>query len=284
MSAGADLPWTAAEALPDVDWPGFVRRLAGCTDRLAERQSAVTGRPDAVADLERAVEADLVALVLDVFGDVDVLAEEHFNAFDTLAHRAGAPDAAALSFALDPLDGSRSYTSGSSTYGVSLAGCRDGVPVFGLVYQPHRRLLYAAAAGAGAYAGAVRLTVPETAPRQAAVRSGTADVPQIARAVAALRERGYALENMECTSLKFCWVAEGRRAGLVKRLVERDGVLCTWGTAAGQLIAAEAGVRCVSLAGGPWRWAAGPVACGDRRFLADLPDGSAPDESVREQR
>jgi fructose-1,6-bisphosphatase/inositol monophosphatase family enzyme len=59
-------------------------------------------------------------------------------------------------------------------------------------------------------------------------------------------------------------------AGLVKQLVERDGVLRIWGMAAGQLIASEAGLDCVNLDRMPWRWAAGTVAAGDRQFLSDL--------------
>lgn len=271
MHGNPDVPWAGPLTAGRFSDPAtFAAELTALADRLPDAQPWARAAPGRVTGLEQQLERELTALILQHCGPVTVLAEEHFNAFGGYASRV--PDAPGrISFVVDPLDGSKSYLAGSTTYAVTVAGCVDGVPVFGFVYQPSSGTLYSAALNMGAYAGGRRLTAPHTeAPRQAAVRSGISDDPAVMGAVRNLRRLSYRLERMECTSLKFCWVAEGMRAGLVKRLVERNGVLCTWGTAAGQLIASEAGIGCAGLDRAPWRWAAGAVAAGDPRFLADL--------------
>lgn len=274
MSANQEIPWVieipwlnpqAARGLGSLT--AFATQVADLADGLPQAQPSVQSDPMVVAGIEQKLERELTTLILSHFGPVRVLGEEHFNAFGTYAHMVPGR----FSFAVDPLDGSKSYMAGSTTYAVSVAGCVDGVPVFGFVYQPSTGTMYSAACNAGAYAGGRRIIAPQDgAPRRAAVRSGIAGFSPVRTAVENLRRKAYQLERMECTSLKFCWLAQGLRAGLVKRIVDRDGVLCIWGTAAGQLIASEAGIGCASLDRGPWRWAAGAVAAGDPRFLTDL--------------
>jgi 3'(2'), 5'-bisphosphate nucleotidase len=266
MSIGGLAPWMADDALLDrSDWQALIAALAAATEPLVAAQSPGIAESQ-VVELEQALEDRLIQLVRDCFGPVPVLAEETF-------HRTGArlDGAGEMMIVLDPLDGSRSYAAGTDTYAVSIAGCRFGEPEFGLVFQPAGARLYSARTGGGAWVGETPLVHGRTAPpRRAAVRSGIVSDPATAAAVDQLRGLGYQLERMECTSLKFCWLAEGRRAGLIKQLVERRGELCTWGTAAGHLVATEAGVPSRRLDGGPWRWSAGTVLAGDDRFLADL--------------
>jgi fructose-1,6-bisphosphatase/inositol monophosphatase family enzyme len=251
------------------DWPAFLAAVLEAGDRAGRTQRRAVADPAAAVAAERALEAELVELIDGCFDSPAILAEEHFNSFGEYV-RAPLPGGGPV-FTVDPLDGTKSFVAGSPLYAVSIAVWSAGEPVYGLVYQPGPGRLYTAALGGGALVEGAALSRPAApAPRQAAVRSGTGEDPSVRRAVAALTELGYGLESMECTALKFCLVAEGRRAGLIKVLKESAGVLCTWGTAAGQLIAAEAGVECLSLPDGPWRWAPGPVAAGDASFNAAL--------------
>ncbi|MEJ1991114.1 MAG: 3'(2'),5'-bisphosphate nucleotidase CysQ [Maritimibacter sp.] len=53
-------------------------------------------------------------------------------------------------FVIDPLDGTRAFVQGDSTWAHSLAVVENGVPVAGVVYLPMHDKLYAAAKGMGA--------------------------------------------------------------------------------------------------------------------------------------
>ncbi|MGW7824483.1 inositol monophosphatase family protein [Streptomyces puniciscabiei] len=251
-----------------LDRERFVSALVTLADRLPGRQPWVRADPARVAGVEQELEREIVALILDHFGPVTVLAEEHFTAFGAYAHTGPG----AFWFALDPLDGSKSYASGQNLYAVSVAGCVGDRPVFGFVYQPHSGVLYSAARDAGAYADGRRLSggAPELAPRRVSVGNGVVVDPRANPAVENLLRRSYELEHMACTSLRFCQVAEGGRAGLVKQVGASGGVLRVWGMAAGALIAAEAGARCVKPDGTPWLWTTGTVLVGDDRFLNDI--------------
>lgn len=256
-----------------VDPAAFVTALAALADRLPKAQAWVRADPGRVVGLEQELERELVALILGHFGPVSVLAEEHFSTFGQYAHLApdtrDAPDNR-LWFAVDPLDGSKSYAAGRETYAVSVAGCVGDRPVFGFVYQPSSGTLYSAAEGVGGYANDLRLGGADAASRRVAVGNGVVTDPVANLVAEKLLRESYDLEHMACTSLKFCRVADGQLAGLVKQVAASAGVLRVWGMAAGQLIAAEAGIPCVGLDRRPWRWAAGTVMAGDRRFRTDI--------------
>jgi myo-inositol-1(or 4)-monophosphatase len=261
-------PARIAQGLADL--APLAAALIGLADRLPGKQSWAAGAPGRVAQLERELEGELVALLVGHFGPVTVLAEEHYSSFGRYAYTA--PDGAdGLWFAVDPLDGSKSYAAGKRTYAVSVAGCLGERAMFGIVYQPSSGRLYTATRDAGAYLNGRRLGAPlDPVPRWVALGNGVVTDPVANTVVQRLRRKSYRFEHMACTSLKFCWLADGALAGLVKQLVERDGVLRIWGMAAGQLIASEAGFDCVNLDQRPWRWGPGTVAAGDRQFLADL--------------
>lgn len=45
-------------------------------------------------------------------------------------------------FIVDPLDGTKEFINGSPQYGVNIALCRKGSPVFGVIYLPEDKALY----------------------------------------------------------------------------------------------------------------------------------------------
>jgi histidinol-phosphatase len=58
---------------------------------------------------------------------------------------------ASLRFVLDPIDGTRAFMRGLTTWSVLLALLEDGVPVIGLAYMPAESELFLAVRGQGAY-------------------------------------------------------------------------------------------------------------------------------------
>ncbi|WP_179022918.1 inositol monophosphatase family protein [Streptomyces sp. IMTB 2501] len=227
----------------------------------------MSAEPSRVAEVERRLESEIVALILRHFGPVTVLAEEHYALHGDYAHKASGD----LWFAVDPLDGSKSYKAGRDTYAVSVAACRGTEPVFGVVYRPSSGALYVAEKGGGASVSGRPLTAPIEAERRLiAVGNGAVLSPQSNFALENLLLLSYELEHMACTSLKLCFLAEGTRAGFIKLLGSAGGLPRVWGLAAGQLISTEAGVKPARLDGGSWHWGAGAIAVGDQRFHEEL--------------
>jgi myo-inositol-1(or 4)-monophosphatase len=254
-----DLP-----SLPSIEWPMLLARLSHWGELLVDRQPALMGDGAALTAFEFELENDLIDLLRSQFGDVSVLAEETFH---RTGQAVGTPGP--LRLVLDPVDGSRSYADGSGIYAITLAAFLDDRPLFGIVHHPVDQITYAAARGRGAYRGTQRLKPSHTAPRRVAIRQRGMTAP-VADAAELLSARGYVIEGMACTSLKLCWIADGRIAGVVKPVTERNGILSTWGLTAGQLVAEETGYLVTALDGSPWRWQPGEVAIGDAGFRSAL--------------
>ncbi len=138
-------------------------------------------------------------------------------------------------FIVDPIDGTRSFIKGSTTFAHSLAIAKDGIVVSAVVYLPLRDLMYVARAGHGAFlndrpidhSARKSLTGAEIlAPKpqwDAALWPG--GVPDI--------QPGF----RSSLAYRMCLVAEGRFDGM---LTLRDA--WEWDIAAGDLICREAGV------------------------------------------
>jgi myo-inositol-1(or 4)-monophosphatase len=230
-----DLP-----SLPSIEWPMLLARLSHWGELLVDRQPALMGDGAALTAFEFELENDLIDLLRSQFGDVSVLAEETFH---RTGQAVGTPGP--LRLVLDPVDGSRSYADGSGIYAITLAAFLDDRPLFGIVHHPVDQITYAAARGRGAYRGTQRLKPSHTAPRRVAIRQRGMTAP-------------------------VCWIADGRIAGVVKPVTERNGILSTWGLTAGQLVAEETGYLVTALDGSPWRWQPGEVAIGDAGFRSAL--------------
>lgn len=267
-------PWL--ETLPDQLTPsavgGFVERFRPLSEGLLDHQQDIVGDPGALPALEWELEQRLLSLIRECFGPVRVLAEEYFA-----RHRCEVPGTGRLRFVLDPLDGSASYARSSPCFATSLAIVLDGRPVVALVYEPVSGRLYSAVAGHGCYVNDEPLPHDVAdASRTAVIKTQwVARVPEMADRVRRLVERGYRLERMESTSLKLCWVAEGRRAGLIKWLSQAGDVVLEWGTTAGVLICTEAGMAPRRLDGTWWAGHGGGLVIGDDGYVRDIGLGAA---------
>src|SRR5438132_4584869 len=78
------------------------------------------------------------------------------------SHSRPAPDAPPT-WVVDPLDGTTNYVHDCPMYCVSIGLQVKGEMVVGVVYEPNRREMFAAAAGLGAWLGAHRLRTSKTA-------------------------------------------------------------------------------------------------------------------------
>ena len=136
---------------------------------------------------------------------------------------------------VDPLDGTREFLAGLPDYTVNIALIDHGVPVLGVVYAPARAVTYYASRGGGAWrrqgdepavrliarppaAGAPLRLVESRAHRSADLDAFAEGLPVVERVAVG-------------SSLKFCWIAEGR-ADLYPRFTP----IMEWDVAAGDCV------------------------------------------------
>ncbi len=143
---------------------------------------------------------------------------------------------------VDPLDGTKEFIQRNGEFTVNIALIEGGVPVLGVIYAPALDLLYYAGQGLGSWkregAGApVRIVsrppLPQHALRVAESRSHPSKELEAYLATIPVAERVPA-----GSSLKFCWVAEGK-ADIYPRL----GPTMEWDVAAGDCIFRNSGER-----------------------------------------
>lgn len=153
---------------------------------------------------------------------------------------------------VDPLDGTTSYVHGFPCYSVSVALLRDGEPVVGAVFNAAAGEMNAAARGCGATRDGRPIAVSRAATIEDALlitgfpydRGETLD-RQLA-VFSALIRRVQGMRRDGSAAIDCCHVAAGRADGFW------EFALKPWDTAAGALIAMEAGATVTDFAGRPW--------------------------------
>ncbi|MBK1650055.1 inositol monophosphatase family protein [Rhabdochromatium marinum] len=141
-------------------------------------------------------------------------------------------------WALDPLDGTGNYASGFPFFAVSLALWRAGQVELGVIYDPVRDECFSARCGQGAWLNGAPLR-GQSGCEQLADAMALIDFKRIPpqRVPALLRKGAFRSQrNLGSVALDWCWLAAGRAQ------VYLHGGQRLWDYAAGQLIAAEAGV------------------------------------------
>ena len=182
-----------------------------------------------VTDADRASHRLIVAALGSLDPRIPIISEE--SGVPPASERAGWRQF----WLVDPLDGTREFVDGLPDYTVNIALIDEGVPVAGVVYAPARDVLYFAARGLGAWrqdgdADPVRIYsrppaagVPLRVVESRAHRSADLDRFAGARPVSERIRVG--------SSLKFCWLAEGR-ADVYPRFTP----IMEWDVAAGDCV------------------------------------------------
>ncbi len=198
---------------------------------------------------------------IDVVTDIDLASEqvilaglrEHFPGHRVIAEEAG-DDASesAYCWLIDPLDGTTNYAHGYPMFCVSMALLVDTVPTLGVVYDPLRDECFVGERGKGATLNEqpIRVSTINTL-SEALVSTGfpysrrvdpdnnLAEMARVTLEVMGIRRAGSA-------ALDLCYVAAGRTEG------HWELGLKPWDTAAGALIAQEAGGRLSTWQGEAW--------------------------------
>ncbi|GLW89850.1 inositol monophosphatase family protein [Actinokineospora globicatena] len=199
------------------------------------------GDRDRVTDLDIAVERAVRAYLHEQTPDIGFLGEEE-----------GSTDVGRDMWILDPIDGTANLVHDVPLYAVSLALAVDERPVVAVIDLPALRMHYTATAGSGAYStqgrmnasGATSLAGSFVSLGDYAVGAEGTKRDQLA-ITAALADRVERVRMFGSAAIDLAWVAEGRTDATVF-LSNKP-----WDTAAGVLIAAEAGALVTDVAGQP---------------------------------
>lgn len=202
------------------------------------------GDRDFVTDLDIAVEQEVRAFLERETPKIDFLGEENGGQAHT--------DAGSHVWILDPIDGTSNFAHGVPLCAVSLGLVRDGEPIVAAMVAPLLELRYHAVQGAGAFGNNKRLKVSSvTDLAKAIVSIGDYAVGDNAskknkkrlRLTTLLAERVERIRMFGTAALDLAWVAEGRTDAMMM-LANKP-----WDTAAGVLIAREAGAVVVDSRG-----------------------------------
>jgi 3'(2'), 5'-bisphosphate nucleotidase len=154
---------------------------------------------------------------------------------------------------VDPLDGTREFTSGGDDFAVNIGLVRDGRPVLGVVGVPATGEIYGGIVGAGAWRQKDRVRSPihaRTPPQDGLTIVASRHHGDQGQLDAFLGGRKVTEVVNFGSSLKFCRVAEGRAD-----LYPRFGRTMEWDTCAPQAVLEAAGGSVLTLDGWPLGYA-----------------------------
>ena len=202
------------------------------------------GRIDLVTEYDRRSEDLLLRRLRERFPDHAVLAEE------SGVHEAGP---STMRWLVDPLDGTTNFAHNYPFFAVSIAAEAAGELVAGVVFDPVRDELFAAAVGAGATLNGAPIRVSDIGRLEDALL--VTGFPYSVReqpepTLGFFRDfllRAQGVRRDGSAALNLCYLASGRFDGFW------EGHLSPWDMAAGVLIVREAGGAVTDYAGGTFR-------------------------------
>ncbi len=231
-------PAFLATAIETVVRAGNIQIAKFGTGVRVEKKGAI----DLVTDVDLEIERMFRALVAERFPSHDVMAEEHGLASTGSRHR----------WVFDPLDGTTNYAHGVPIFCAALALEIDGDAVLGAVYDPNRRELFTAEAGAGAWLNgqplktSLNATVLESIIVTGFPYHVQQDPDELLRVFGQVIRRARAVRRLGSAAIDMCWVAAGRMEGFW------EASLKPWDTRAAALIVQEAGGRVTGTDGRTW--------------------------------
>lgn len=202
----------------------------------------IKGFRDLVTDADTASESFIKELIQARFPDHAILSEEAGG------HAIGR----GYTWVVDPLDGTTNFAHHHPVFAVSIGLVEDGTPLFGVIHDPLRDHTFVAQKGCGARLNDVPLRVSRTAVTDNAMIGMDWGHANEARE----RILGY-LHNVisHCGSLRTLGSAALALAHVAAGWMDAyfQTGLKPWDVAAGVLLVQEAGGRCTTLQGEPYR-------------------------------
>lgn len=210
-----------------------------------EKQVEFKGRANLVTIADKESEALVIRGIQQRYPDHAILAEESGI---TEASKPGSK----VRWVIDPLDGTTNYAHQYPFYCVSIAVEEDGVVTCGAVYDPCRDEMFSGARGQGAFMNGAPIHVSDVGQlSHALLLTGFPYDFREKIDVSLAHFRGFLMESQAVrrggsAALDICHMAAGRCDGFWELKLQ------PWDTAAGGVIAEEAGALITDFAGGPF--------------------------------
>ncbi|MDY6987292.1 MAG: inositol monophosphatase family protein [Thermodesulfobacteriota bacterium] len=200
------------------------------------------GTIDLVTEADLASEKAIVHLIRTAFPEHAVLAEE-----SGLTHGTDSGQ-----WIIDPLDGTTNYAHGLPAFTVSIAFALEGELIFGSVLNPATEELFCGMRGLGATLNGrpIRVSSTKTLGDSLLVTGFPYDLKPVIQPMMQRFERclmaAQGVRRLGSAALDLCYVACGRFEGFWEQN------LAPWDTAAGVVIAKEAGASISDFSNGPY--------------------------------
>jgi myo-inositol-1(or 4)-monophosphatase len=224
---------------------------------------------DYVTEVDRAAEAEIIAVIREAYPNHAILAEES-GALD------GAAGDSEYQWIIDPLDGTTNFIHGFPQYAVSIGFAHKRVMTHAVVFDPNRNELFTASKGGGAYLNDSRIRVSKRVRLEESL-IGTGFpyrmFDHIDAYIAIFRELSQKTAGMRrpgAASLDLAYVACARLDGFWEL------GLSPWDIAAGSLLITEAGGLIGDLSGESDYMNTGNVIGGTPKVFAQLLQAVAP--------
>ena len=208
----------------------------------AKRTITVKGYRDLVTDVDTAAETLILDCIRSRFPDHAIISEE----------AGGNANRNDYTWLVDPLDGTTNYAHRHPVFAVSIALLEEGEPIIGVIYDPLRDHTFVAQRGEGVKLNGGLLQVSGVAGIGEALVGldwGHSDEvrKRVLTCVNALLPRCGTIRVLGSAALALAYVA----AGWLDAYFHLE--LKPWDSAAGTLLVIEAGGRCSTLEGKPYR-------------------------------
>ncbi len=234
-------------------------------NRLESLTVTSKGRNDFVTEVDRAAEAEIIAVI-----------RRHYPQHAFLAEESGSSGEHETVWIIDPLDGTTNFLHGFPVFAVSIACQMKGRLEHAVIYDPMRGELFTASRGAGAHLENHRMRVSKARGIDGSLiatgfpyRANTRYLDSYMAMLRAVTEQAAGVRRPGSAALDLAYVAAGRVDGFW------EIGLAPWDTAAGTLLIQEAGGRIGTLTGGEYQQG-GHIVAGTPRVYTALLELLAP--------
>lgn len=197
------------------------------------------GAIDLVTEADTECEAAVIRTIRSVYPDHGILAEESGRN----------PGKSPCQWIIDPLDGTTNFSHGLPIFSVSIALAYQNQVVLGIVFNPASGELFSATSGQGAFLNAqpIRVSTTPAVSESLLVTGFPYDlktmIDPLMRRFSTCLQACQGVRRLGSAALDLCYVASGRFDGFWEQNLK------PWDTAAGMLIAREAGARITDFSG-----------------------------------
>ena len=234
-------------------------------NRLESLTITSKGRNDFVTEVDRAAEAEIIAII-----------RKHYPNHAFLAEESGRSGDDETLWIIDPLDGTTNFLHGFPVFAVSIACQQRGRLEHAVVYDPMRGELFTSTRGGGSHLDSRRMRVSKQRTLEGAListgfpyRANSRFIDPYLQMLKVVMQQTAGARRPGAAALDLAYVAAGRADAFF------EIGLSPWDTAAGTLLIQEAGGRIGTLTGGEFRQG-GNVIAGTPKVYEALIEAFAP--------